>query len=404
VTSVEGDLTTRTGIGMSPGGDYGLSQTYEQLSMPEWVDPGQIVIPSYEAPDSVVLWLFSISPKTFRVIGSPRRLTQGNINQVGLSVAAGYLAYSFVTERANIWALPVDHAKGKPLGEIQALTEDSSINGLPCISSDDTKLVYTSVRSGAYKGLVKDLKTGSIKPILTELMKTFIGIPKVSRDGAKVAYCEYSQNKPQLFVADTDDLTSKFLCEYCGQPADWFPDGHKLLLYGVPFVSGRRLDSIDVNSGSRSSVFQYPRGLILPHVSPDGRWVAGHGIDAGITPKISIMVVPLRNGVEAEEKEWVRITDGSGFEQEVDWSPDGNLLYFLSERDGSRCIWGQKLDPANKTPMGAPFPVYHSHDPRRSIRNVRLDYLSMSVSHNQIVFPMGELTGNIWIMETQGWK
>ena len=37
------------------------------------------------------------------------------------------------------------------------------------------------------------------------------------------------------------------------------------------------------------------------------------------------------------------------------WSPDGNLLYFLSERDGFRCIWGQKLDPASKRPLGAPF-------------------------------------------------
>ncbi len=111
------------------------------------------------------------------------------------------------------------------------------------------------------------------------------------------------------------------------------------------------------------------------------------------------MVIPLRNGVAADEKEWVTITDGSGIDQAANWAPDGNLLYFLSERDGFRCIWGQKLDPTNKKPLGAPFPVYHSHDPRRSIRNVSQGLQCMSVSRNQIVFPMGELTGNIWITD-----
>ena len=152
-----------------------------------------------------------------------------------------------------------------------------------------------------------------------------------------------------------------------------------------------------MNSGKRSPAIQYSSDLVQPHVSPDGRWIALHTNISAV--QVPIMVIPLRNGVAAGEKEWVTITDGSGFDLDANWSPDGNLLYFLSERDGFRCIWGQKLDPTSKRPLGAPFPVYHSHDPRRSIRNVWLDHLCMSVSRNQIVFPMGELTGNIWITE-----
>ena len=37
--------------------------------------------------------------------------------------------------------------------------------------------------------------------------------------------------------------------------------------------------------------------------------------------------------------------------------------------------------------------------PGDPIRNVNLGILSMTVSRQQIVFPMGELTGNIWITE-----
>ena len=36
------------------------------------------------------------------------------------------------------------------------------------------------------------------------------------------------------------------------------------------------------------------------------------------------------------------------------FSPDGSLLYFLSERDGHRCIWARKLDPVPRKPASDP--------------------------------------------------
>jgi hypothetical protein len=44
------------------------------------------------------------------------------------------------------------------------------------------------------------------------------------------------------------------------------------------------------------------------------------------------------------------------------WSPDGNLLYFFSDSDGSRCIWARRLDPKTKKPVGTPFAVLHLHE------------------------------------------
>ncbi len=212
-----------------------------------------------------------------------------------------------------------------------------------------------------------------------------------------VAYSVSSSNKRKLFIANTDDLTSRLLCEDCGEPSDWIADGNQLLLYFLPSDS-TRIDSIDVDSGKRLPAIQYTRHLIQPQISPDDRWVALHTNAV----QVPIMVIPLRNGVAAGEKEWITITNGSGFDLDPNWSPDGDLLYFFSHRDGYRCIWGQKLNPISKTALGAPFPVYHSHDLRRSIGNVWLDHLCMSVSRNQIVFPMGEYTGNIWVSEYRG--
>ena len=46
------------------------------------------------------------------------------------------------------------------------------------------------------------------------------------------------------------------------------------------------------------------------------------------------------------------------------WSPDASLLYFWSDRDGSPCLWAQRLDPATKRPTGAPLSIQHFHSQR----------------------------------------
>jgi hypothetical protein len=221
-----------------------------------------------------------------------------------------------------------------------------------------------------------------------------------SRRWLKGAYETYSgvwnRSASRVFLANTNDLVARLLCEQCGSPAAWFPDGRKLLLYFLP-GDWKRIESIDINSGERTLVVQYEHDLIEPHVSPDGNWMSLHTIVSAT--RLPAVVIPLRNGVAAKEEEWVRVTDGSGIDIDANGSPDGNLLYFFSDRDGFRCIWAQRLEPSSKKPVGPAFAVYHSHDPSRAINNVRPDLICMSVSGNEIVFPMGEITGSIWITE-----
>jgi hypothetical protein len=42
--------------------------------------------------------------------------------------------------------------------------------------------------------------------------------------------------------------------------------------------------------------------------------------------------------------------------------------------------------------------MFHAHEARRSLLNVQIGALDMSVARNKIVFNMSELTGNIWMM------
>jgi len=107
-------------------------------------------------------------------------------------------------------------------------------------------------------------------------------------------------------------------------------------------------------------------------------------------------VVPFRSGKPVSESEWIAITDGPR-DDKPRWSADGNTLYLISERDGSRRIWAQRRD-GSKHRVGEPVPI-HAHEARRSLLNVQNGALDMSVVRDKIVFNMSETTGNVWMMK-----
>ena len=81
-------------------------------------------------------------------------------------------------------------------------------------------------------------------------------------------------------------------------------------------------------------------------------------------------------------------------------SPNGNLLYFLSDRDGYRCIWMQRLDPASKRPVGEAINVYHFHEPwLTSTNRYAPTWVGLALARDRIVVALDEISGNIWMME-----
>jgi len=105
--------------------------------------------------------------------------------------------------------------------------------------------------------------------------------------------------------------------------------------------------------------------------------------------------------VPVPRTEWIAITDGSKLERDPAWSSDGRFLYFLSERDGFRCIWAVPLNPATKRPSGEAFAVRHFHSARLSLRHVgNLGFLTgLTAGEGALVFSSGELKGNVWLEE-----
>jgi eukaryotic-like serine/threonine-protein kinase len=108
----------------------------------------------------------------------------------------------------------------------------------------------------------------------------------------------------------------------------------------------------------------------------------------------TVLMAPILDGKPPADDLWQPIGMKGG--DLVRWSPDDNMIYFISSRDSFRCIWTQRLDPRTKRTSGEPFAIAHFHHARRSLRISDSGKVGLAVARNQIVVAEAERTGNIW--------
>jgi len=387
VAPLEGGAALKTGA-FSTFRRQGLSA----YSVPSaWANRGNDLLFSAKLGDSVNLWRVAISPQNWQITAAPQRLTFGTgLEAQPSSDAEGHLVFSGLAENTDIWSLPMEANEGRVTGEMQRLTEDAAPDIHPYISANGKRLVFRSTRSGTAEIWLKDLESGKETNVAPSTANKFW--PVITADGSKVAY--RLESPPVFYVVAADGGATVKVCDDCLRLDDWSPD-QKYLLYhwGPPW----RVALLNVASGEKTNLFHHAEyNLFQPHFSADGHWIT---FLAQLTAeRRRLFIVPFRNEIPPKESEWVAVTDGEFSDDKPRFSPDGNLLYFTSNRDGFVCLWAQQLDPATKRPKGSPFTIKHFHRTRLSIMNVDLGSLEISVARDRVVFCLIDLTGNIWLL------
>lgn len=355
------------------------------------------------------LWKIEVEPKSVRWTAGPERITTGATLDTSLSISADgkKLAYCSRTERTRIWSLPFESASGKTKGEPQPITTAGMNSIFPDVSPDGKKLAFVAQRAGHDELWMKSLANGNENRLKIADDWQFFR-PRWSRDGNQLAYYryrppgnEYPQGERTIMLLSVIDGKEQNLTTP-GLPVqttwDWTADGKNLLggsgqgteqrslvLYPLSAAPNAEKQMREITSRPEENVYQ-------ARYSPDSRWISfcsAKAVEAGIS---TIYVMPAEGG------EWKKITEGKFFDDKPHWSPDGKTLYFISNRTGFFNVWGIRFNSAEGIPEGEPFRVTNFENPAQMILSDPRT-LELSLTNNQLIFPMMEVTGDIWIIE-----
>ncbi len=369
-----------------------------------WAPASGGVVFSATASDSTNLWQIRFSPETGQFAGAPQQLTflasaAGLDLQPSAAVAAGSLRVAFLnlTQNVDVWSLTLEANQGKSLGPMRRFTRNAVAEQWPSLSSDGKKMVYNVRQQGVnWDVWLKDLETGRETPLAVGPSSELW--PKITRDGSRVAYAVEDGTTQEIHILTLGGAVPEKVCDRCTEPWDWSSDGqHLLYRTGLP----RKIGVLGSMPGEKI-VLEHPKySLNAPRFSPDDRWIAFMG-ETGTFGTSTLFIAPFRGQAETPLAEWRAIVEGATYNGPVGWSPDGNLVYFMSDRDGSRCLWAQRLDSATKRAEGAPFEVQPFH--RAQVRSMLLwepGSAGTAMARDKIVLSMVEATGNIWMAKVE---
>jgi Tol biopolymer transport system component len=369
----------------------------------------------YTAQGAGVWKMFRIQvSRQGEIRGTPEQITFG-VGEIGYSVSVaddGKVAYPTFTSRQTTFAIPID-SRGQKSGPVSEVLLSPGIDSYsPSISRDGKSMAYVEDTPGKSNNVVlTDLKSGK-NHIVDEATRRSNYSVGIAPDGSKVSFEQdcgdrrWQSGEPVNcgFVSSAEGEGSRKVCESC-IPRGFSSDGSVLLIRKYPVRDDNppaSIAALDLRSGSEKQFLVAPPNSAIESASLswDDRWIIfGKTLDR---TKGQIMVAPVRDGIAGKEPEWIAVTDGTHNDDLPQFSPDGTMAYFISNRDGYHCIWAQRLDPATKRPIGEAFGYEHFHDAsQKDLDGFWSSDGDLSVARDKIIVSLVQWHVGIWMTQIQ---
>ena len=236
----------------------------------------------------------------------------------------------------------------KPNGDgRRTLTKGAHIN--PRWSPDRTKIAFEKARRGDVSALFVMDKDGSNRRRLVEFTRGFYneGLDW-SPDGTKIAYAAGSDRSPHdIYVVDVASGEATRLTEGAADEYEpvWSPDGTKIAFtIETPGTGPDPVPSIDIavmdSDGSNQTVLtEHAHADHSPQWSPDGSlisFVSERDDQNANNPDVGAVFSEIYVMEPTGENER-RVTDHAVHKDEYEWSPDGTRFAYLGRCDNDVC-------------------------------------------------------------------
>ena len=356
-----------------------------------WLADHRIIF-SRPTDNGASLWQVRLDPATHTLTGIPQRVGSDTALEAQPALGPeGRLLFTRFSASMNIWSLPLDSRTGLPSAGLQRLTEGLTVDAAPSVTVDGKKIAFVSNRLGRDEIWTLDLETGRQVALTdTPTLKVF---PILDRTGGRLAFAEAAKRGFSIVVMPWGGGVGRRVCDECGQPRAWVPGTNRILYQtGNPSAFW----TVDIDTGDKRPAARYQFGIFSPRFSFDERWIVFHaGIHADAT---RLLVAPFRNGAIAPSAEWIEVTSGEFWDDKPRWAPGDSAIYFLSLRDGFRCLWAQRLDPVTKAAAGGPEAILHLHEAGHTMMQSQFSQFELAVANDKAVLTLPDRTGSIWVM------
>ena len=390
-------------VAPAAGGPAVRTDAHRALSLPQvwqtpyaWTGP-YIYFSTGSTVEGVNLFRVRIDDQSFKVGGPAERITSGaGMQYLGSVLPDGRLLYANLNWVANIYTLEARPDQGLVSGSPVAVTEDLFAKLDPSLSRDGSRLAYSAfggIQKSSFQVRLKDLAGGDER-IIPMNSRQYGQTPRISPDGSALSYRDSVEGSVRTFIVKDKETSGREVCDSCFI-LGFFADPNFAL---VREKEGRQLLRYGIATGERTVILEVISGRIVePALSPDDRWLAF--VLNKPDGRVAMYIAPLSGSpaaMPAAEKDWVLLFEDDRYLGSPAWSPAGNHLFYLSERDGACSLWAQKLEPGSKGADGATRLVY-----RPTQGGINLNFPrgngTVAVAKDKLALWMGEAKGNIYL-------
>jgi Tol biopolymer transport system component len=373
-----------------------------------WAPTGDALYFEGRADETQNLWRVRVDPKSLDWIAGPERLTTGTSVESGIALSPDgrRLAFDSRVERTVIWTLPFDPVAGQLLGRGEPVTPDTANAEILDMSPDGQHLAYRVTAHGRQELWIRSIRNSEERMRVMETQASIVQ-PKWSRDGAYLAYVrtptDLLQSAAVVVLGARGNDERVFAATQSPEMFyDWSADGRSFLVRCGANIGRAAICLLPASAppaGNKSDMqlvtSDASRDLYAAKRSPDERWISFIAARSPTT-RSAVFVAPMSpRPVPADA--WIPMTDGRYFDDKPRWSPDGRVLYFLSNRAGFWNLWGRRFDPDRGLPVGEPFQVSTFDTSLQLVRNT--PNLQLAVTRDRLIVPITQTSGAIWVLE-----